>query len=68
MLRCFLFRYSIGGEVIRWVRDDGQQWAQQVFVIRLPDGAFEHTEGDHSAVFYLPGLKQFLESGDVVEM
>jgi hypothetical protein len=68
-LRCYLFRYSLGGEAIRWFlepRPDG--WAQQVMVQRLPGGDVTHTGDDPSAVVYMPGLPDLLEDGKVEEL
>lgn len=68
-LRCFLFKYAFGTEVIRWFstsRDTG--WGQQVMVQRLPDGVIEHTGHDPGAVMWMPGLADLIEAGKVEEL
>lgn len=68
MLRCFLFRYTFGPDSMRWFRDEGQPWAQQVFVMRMDSCELSYTGDDPSAVIYLPGLPQLFEADLAVEM
>lgn len=69
-LRCFLFRYSMGGEVIRWLAPTSPDrgWAQQVMTQRLPSGDIQHTGDDPSAIFFMPGIAQLIEDGKCEEL
>lgn len=68
-LRCFLFRYSVGPEVIRWFLPHNEQgWAQQVMLQRLPDGTIEHTRDDISALIWMPAMADLIASGKVEEL
>ena len=73
-LRCFLFDYSRSFDnvsdryTLKWVEDDGRQWAQIVLVLSLPRGELEHHGGLPNATLYLPGLPQLVEAGLVVEL
>ncbi len=70
-LRCFLFRYSVGSEVIRWFRpltDRDVGWVQQIMVQRLPDGLIAHTEHDSSAIFFMPGVMDLIATGRCEEL
>ena len=67
-LRCFLFKYASGEEVMRWFDDDGCPWIQQVFKMHLGKGELEYTGGDGTAVVCVEGFPQLLEAGLVVEL
>lgn len=67
-LRCFLFKYSVGGDVLRWLRDDGQHWMQQVFVMRMRDEKLEYTGDDPSTVFFKVGVEGLIEEGVIEEL
>lgn len=67
-LRCVLFKYSTGGERVRWFHDDGSLWAQQVLEMRLPSGELRYTGGDPTEVFYMPAIPDLIEVGKAVEL
>jgi hypothetical protein len=67
-MRCYLFRYSVGPEVVRWFHDDGCAWIQQVFKLTLDTGKLEYTGDDPNALIYKDGLPQLIEGGQVEEL
>lgn len=68
MLRCFRFSYAIGGDVIRWVDDVGEPFAQQVLEYRCDGERLKYTGDDPYAGFFLEGIPQLIEAGRCEEL
>ncbi len=67
-LRCYLMRYALGNEVIRWFNDDGRPWIRQVFKMKVETGELEYTGNDPTALLYVPGLEPLIAEGKVEEL
>lgn len=67
-VRCFLISAFGGYEIIRWLRDDGDVYVQQVMVMDLSTGELKHTANDPNYRFYLCRLLELIKHGTVKEL
>lgn len=70
MLRAFLFRYSLGSEVIKVVGPPNEWgWAKVLLRIKVDTGEVTPGEdGPGRDELWMPGFPALLESGHVVEL